>query len=150
VISLAVAAAGWVGSVHPEITPPSNFHHLRDTTVRAMFDGNRTLDHSTDSLRRTMGEALVEGRQGTISLLGDGSVWLRKFHAQSATMLLQADTWDGFSGDCVHALQSHVGSGILRGTELENTTRDYLDVVTIENAIYTSSEAGRKIELGTA
>ena len=32
-ISLAVAAAGWVGLVHPEITPPSNFHHLRDTTV---------------------------------------------------------------------------------------------------------------------
>jgi len=31
VISLAVAAAGWVGSSHPEITPPSNFHHLRDT-----------------------------------------------------------------------------------------------------------------------
>jgi len=34
VISLAVAAAGWVGSVHPEITPPSNFHHLRDTTCK--------------------------------------------------------------------------------------------------------------------
>jgi cation transport ATPase len=32
VISLAVAAADWVGLVHPEITPPSNFHHLRDTT----------------------------------------------------------------------------------------------------------------------
>ena len=31
-ISLAVAAADWVGLVHPEITPPSNFHHLRDTT----------------------------------------------------------------------------------------------------------------------
>ena len=31
-ISLAAAAAGWVGSSHPEITPPSNFHHLRDTT----------------------------------------------------------------------------------------------------------------------
>lgn len=31
-ISLAVAAAGWVGLVHPEITPHSNFHHLRDTT----------------------------------------------------------------------------------------------------------------------
>jgi putative transposase len=24
-----------VGSSHPEITPPSNFHHLRDTTVTA-------------------------------------------------------------------------------------------------------------------
>ncbi|WP_454283261.1 hypothetical protein, partial [Roseovarius sp. MBR-79] len=33
-ISLAVPAAGWVGFVHPEITPPSNFHHLRDTTAR--------------------------------------------------------------------------------------------------------------------
>jgi hypothetical protein len=33
VISLAVAAAGWVGSSHPEITPTSNFHHLRDTTM---------------------------------------------------------------------------------------------------------------------
>jgi len=32
VISLGVAAADWVGLVHPEITPPSNFHHLRDTT----------------------------------------------------------------------------------------------------------------------
>jgi hypothetical protein len=32
VISLAVAAADWVGLVHPEITPSSNFHHLRDTT----------------------------------------------------------------------------------------------------------------------
>ena len=32
-ISLAVPAADWVGLVHPEITPPSNFHHLRDTTL---------------------------------------------------------------------------------------------------------------------
>jgi len=33
VISLAVAAAGWVGSSHPEITPTSNSHHLRNTTA---------------------------------------------------------------------------------------------------------------------
>ena len=32
-ISLAVAAAGWVVASHPEITPPSNFHHFRDTTM---------------------------------------------------------------------------------------------------------------------
>ncbi|MET4104526.1 hypothetical protein ABIE58_003978, partial [Roseovarius sp. MBR-78] len=32
---LAVPAAGWVGFVHPEITPPSNFHHLRDRTAPA-------------------------------------------------------------------------------------------------------------------
>lgn len=117
--------------------------------ARALFDGNRTLDHASDNLRRTMGEALIEGTQGTISLFGDGSVWLREFHTQVEQPLLDADTWDGFGGDCVHALQSHVVSGILRGTALENTARDYLDVVEIENAIYASSEAGRKIELDT-
>ena len=117
--------------------------------VRALFDGNRTLDHAADNLRRTMGEALIEGSQGTISLLGDGSVWLRAFHAQSETALLPADTWDGFGGDCVHALQSHVVSGILKGTPLENTAGDYLNVVEIENAVYASSETGRKIKLDT-
>ncbi|WP_108816792.1 Gfo/Idh/MocA family protein [Loktanella sp. Alg231-35] len=117
--------------------------------VRALFDGNRTLDHAADNLRRTMGEALVEGTQGTISLSGDGSVWLRKFHTQTQTALLHADTWDSFGGDCVHALQSHVVSGILHGTALENTARDYLEVVEIETAVYASSEAGRKIELDT-
>jgi len=30
---VAVPAAGWVGLVHPEITSPSNFHQLRDTTL---------------------------------------------------------------------------------------------------------------------
>jgi len=35
VISLAVVAAGRVGSGHPEMTPPSHFHHVRDTTPRA-------------------------------------------------------------------------------------------------------------------
>jgi hypothetical protein len=36
VISLAVVAAGWVVASHPEITPPSNFHHFRDTTDGAL------------------------------------------------------------------------------------------------------------------
>jgi hypothetical protein len=41
VISLAVHAADWVGSSHPEITPPSNFHQLRDMTCpiyKRLFD----------------------------------------------------------------------------------------------------------------
>ncbi|MEO1294188.1 MAG: Gfo/Idh/MocA family oxidoreductase, partial [Pseudomonadota bacterium] len=32
-----------------------------DSGVRALFDGNRLLDHAADNTRRTMGEALVEG-----------------------------------------------------------------------------------------
>ena len=46
---------------------------------RALFDGNRLLDHNAENCRTTLGEALVEGTQGTIQLYGNGRVTLRKF-----------------------------------------------------------------------
>lgn len=115
--------------------------------VRALFDGNRHLDHRADNLRRTMGEALFEGTKGTLAILGDGSVRRRGFGAVQDEVLLAADTWDGFGGDCVHALQSHVISGLLGATLLENTARDYLTVINIELAIYASAASGRKVML---
>ena len=115
--------------------------------VRAMFDGNRHLDHNADNLRRTMGEALIEGTTGSIRLLGDGSVRHRIFGTGTETVLLPPDTWDGFGGDCVHALQSHVVLGHLDGAPLENEARDYLSVIAIEDAIYTSAATGRRVDL---
>ena len=115
--------------------------------IRTIFDGNRCLDHAADNLRRTMGEALVEGDNGTIRLKGDGSLWHRTFGAQAETCLLGPDDWEGFGGDCVHALQSHVVAGLLDGTPLENSARDYLQVLAVEEAVYQSAETGRKITL---
>ena len=112
--------------------------------VRALFDGNRHLDHEADNLRRTMGEAWIEGTGGTLELKGDGSVWLRAFGAQESRCILAADTWDGFGGDCVHALQSHVVAGILDDAPLENTALDYLTVEIVEAAIYASAASGLK------
>ncbi len=123
------------------------FEH--ENGVRALFDGNRLLDHDADNLRRTMGEALIEGDQGVMRLTGDGAIHLRKFHERDETALSPPDTWDGFGGDCVHALQMHVISGLLDGTPLENSARDYLAVVEIEDAIYRSAQEGRKIVLET-
>lgn len=116
--------------------------------VRALFDGNRHLDHPSDNLRRTMGEALIEGSDGTIALHGDGRVTLRKFAHLDTRELLPPDTWDGFGGDCVHALQSHVVSGILDATPLENLAPDYLAVEVIEEAIYASAQSGRRQPIG--
>ncbi|MEM7318756.1 MAG: Gfo/Idh/MocA family oxidoreductase [Pseudomonadota bacterium] len=115
--------------------------------VRALFDGHRHLDHAADNLRRTMGEALIEGTRGSLSLWGDGSVTLRGFNSRDSQVLLPPDTWDGFGGDCVHALQNHVVSGFLDGTPLENTGSDYLRVIEIEEAIYRSAKTGRKVDL---
>lgn len=116
--------------------------------ARSLFDGNRHLDHVADNLRRTMGEALVEGTEGTIALYGDGSVKLRKSGATQDQTLLGADTWDGFGGDCVHALQSHVVAGLLDGLPLENLAEDYLGVVRTEEKIYASASTGCKQWIG--
>lgn len=113
--------------------------------VRAMFDGNRLLDHAAENCRTTLGEALVEGPLGTLSLFGDGSVKLRHFGEQTEKVLLAAQKWDGFGGDCVKNLINHVVEGVLDGKPLENEARDYLRVIEIERAIYESDRLGQKI-----
>ncbi|MFK7870754.1 MAG: Gfo/Idh/MocA family protein [Roseobacter sp.] len=121
------------------------FEH--DNGLRALFDGNRLLDHAADNTRRTMGEALIEGTDGTLMLWGDGSVGLRAFCARDAHQLLPPDTWEGFGGDCVHFLQSHVVAALQTGAPLENTARDYLEVIRIKDAIYASAAAGTKVRV---
>lgn len=115
--------------------------------VRALFDGNRSLDHAADNHRRTMGEALIEGTEGVITLRSDGALWRRAFHTQHEVCIKSADTWDGFGGDCVHALQRHVVAGVLDGTPFENTATEYLEVMKIEQAVYQSAASGRKMSL---
>lgn len=113
--------------------------------VRAILDANRSLDHATDNTRRTMGEALIEGTEGTLTLFGDGSVSFRAFGSIESEEILGPDKSEGFGGDCAKALQEHVVSALQNGTELENEARDYLTVIEIEHAIYRSAEEGRKL-----
>lgn len=135
--------------VNPVIAGEDACHVLfdHDDGVRALLDANRNLDHAADNTRCTMGEALIEGTEGTLTLTGDGAVHLRNFGATDQVQLLAPSTWDGFGGDCVHALQSHVVSHILSGTELENAAPNYLRVLEIEDAIYRSATEGRKVGL---
>ena len=113
--------------------------------VRALFDGNRLLDHSADNHRRTMGEALIEGTGGTLTIMGDGSVDLRAFGTRKTKQILPPDSWEGFGGDCVKLLQEHVVSALLRGTDIANIAADYLNVIRIRDAIYRSAKSGAKI-----
>ncbi|MEL6450654.1 MAG: Gfo/Idh/MocA family oxidoreductase [Pseudomonadota bacterium] len=136
--------------LNPVIAGEDAGHVIFDhaTGVRALFDGNRHLDHVADNLRRTMGEAQIEGTEGVLSLLGDGSVHRRAFGDRTAVEVLEADRWDGFGGDCVHALQSHVIAAMEGGLTPENTAAEYLSVIAIKDAIYASAAAGRKIAVG--
>lgn len=121
------------------------FDHAGD--VRALLDGNRHLDHAAQNLRCTMGEGLVEGTKGTLTLTGDGAVHLRAHSDTQLVEILAPNTLDTFGGDCVHHLQSHVVSALLDGTPLENEAADFLDVIRIEDAIYRSAQTGQKLDV---
>lgn len=115
--------------------------------VRAVFDGNRHLDHASKNCRLTFGEALVEGTAGTLTLSGDGTVELRRFGETEMEVLLSSRDWRGFAGDCVFALQKHVVDGFLGKMEFENTAGQYLRVMEIEEAVYRSAQERRKLEV---
>jgi len=115
--------------------------------VRALFDGNRHLDHATHNTRLTLGEALIEGTTGTLSLDGDGCLRHREFGQKDQSIVLPAQQWPGFGGDCVHALQQHVINALLDNTLLENEAHEYLQVLKIEAAIYESANDEKKIRL---
>ena len=115
--------------------------------ARALFDGNRLLDHAAENTRCTMGEALVEGTKGTLTLKGNGSIHLRTFSEIKTRCVFEAKPWSGFGGDCVYALQQHVVEGLLDEKEIENPGTDYCKNLAIEAAAYRSSEEGIRVDL---
>ena len=118
-----------------------------DSGARAVFDGNRLLDHKAENHRLTLGEALIEGTDGTLTLDGDGSVRFRAFGSLDETVLLEATKYPGFAGDCVYALQKHVIDGLLGDMPIENSARDYLQNIRIVEAVYRSDQTGQRIAL---
>lgn len=115
--------------------------------LRAMFDGNRLLDHAAENHRITLGEAVFEGSEGTLTLSGDGSVHYRGFGSTETETVLAAKSYQGFGGDCVLALQNHVIDGLVHGAPLENRAVDYLRNLELEDAIYLSHERSEQVRL---
>ena len=114
---------------------------------RALFDGNRLLDHAAKDLRRTMGDCRIEGTEGEMNLDGEGVLTFRQ---AGATVWEQIGSWPercGFGGDCVQALQAHVVSAVLDSSDLENDAASYLSNMHLESALYQSAEQGAKIEV---
>ncbi|MEL6701227.1 MAG: Gfo/Idh/MocA family oxidoreductase, partial [Pseudomonadota bacterium] len=118
-----------------------------DDGRRALFDGNRHLDHAADNHRLTLGEAMIEGTNGTLTLDGQGALSRRAFGTQEAEVILSAQAYDGFAGDCVHALQRHVIDALAGRAPFENLASDYMVVRRVEAAIYEAAETGAKVEV---
>jgi predicted dehydrogenase len=114
---------------------------------RALFDGNRLIDHAAANPRLTMGEMLAEGTEGTLRLDGAGWLWLRARGAVGERDHAYHPPSQGYGGDCVFALQRHVVTHLTEGTGIENTAREYLATMRLVEACYASAQEGRWIAL---
>jgi predicted dehydrogenase len=110
--------------------------------ARAVFDGNRLVDHPADNRRLTMGELLVEGSAGVIRLDGYARLFFRPFGSNAEEPVPYS--WDnvGFAGDSVLRLQRHVVDHLRGRGPVMNRARDYLVNLRIEEAVYRSSGTG--------
>ena len=117
--------------------------------VRGVFDANRLADHAADNRRLTMGEMLLEGSMATIRLDGEGRIFVRMngSNDERAHDYTWSDT--GFAGDSVYRLQAHVLAHLAGRSSLHNSARDYLTNLRIVDAIYASSDKGRRIDVAT-
>lgn len=111
-----------------------------------VLDGNRLADHEADNLRLTMGELLVEGSDGAISLDGFARIFRR---ARGGRAVQQAYAWEnrGYAGDSVHALQAHVVAHLRDGAPVENTAGEYLKAMDVEAAVYRAHEERRWVDV---
>jgi predicted dehydrogenase len=114
---------------------------------RALFDGNRLVDHVAENRRLTMGELLAEGSAGTIRLDGYGRLFHRA-HGRNDEAEIAYEWHDrGFAGDSVLAFQRHVVDHLAGRGPVVNTAADYLRNLEIEEAVYRSSAEGRLVSL---
>ena len=114
---------------------------------RALFDGNRLVDHIADNRRLTMGELWAEGDRGVIRLDGHGRLFHRAFASNDEHEIAYEWQDQGFAGDSVLAFQRHVVDHLLDGAPIVNRSADYLRNLEIEEAVYQSSAAARLMKL---
>jgi predicted dehydrogenase len=110
-----------------------------------LFDGNRLNDHPSANPRRTLGEMWLEGAQGVLRLDGDARLWWKPHREPEAEHRYDAGPADAFGGGACRALQAHVVDHLLRKTLLENSGRDYLQNLWIEDAVYRSHKEERRV-----
>ena len=115
--------------------------------MRAIFDGNRLADHVAENPRLTMGEAMLEGSQGSLRITGSGQLEWRQHGASDWQVLAGPPEDVSFGGGCVRAFCQHAVDAWQDGRSPETDARGYLRVLAMEEAAYASAMAGTRIDL---
>jgi predicted dehydrogenase len=112
-----------------------------------LFDGNRLNDHVAADPRRTMGEMWLEGSAGVLRLDGEARLWWKPHRGAEVEHAYDRGATDTFGGGACERLQRHVVRHLLADSTLENTAREYLANLRIQEAVYLSHAEGRRVAL---
>jgi len=96
-----------------------------------------------------MGEAWLEGSAGVLRLDGEARLWWKPHQQPEAEHAYDRGPDDTFGGGACEWLQRHVVAHFVSGAPLENTARDYLANLRVQEAVYRSAAEGRRIELAS-
>jgi D-apiose dehydrogenase len=111
------------------------------------FDGNRLNDHVAENPRRTMGEMWLEGERGILRLDGQAQLYFKPHQGTEKLLSYENGSEVQFGGGACQALQQHVVSRLRAGLPPENTARDYLRNLRIQEAVYASHAQGCRIAI---
>jgi D-apiose dehydrogenase len=111
------------------------------------FDGNRLNDHVAENPRRTMGEMWLEGERGILRLDGNAQLFFKPHQGTEKLLSYERGSEVQFGGGACQALQEHVVSCLRSGLPIENTARQYLRNLLIQEAVYASHAQGCRIEI---
>ncbi len=112
-----------------------------------LFDGNRLNDHVATNPRRTMGELWLEGSCGVLRLDGDARLWWKPHQQTEIEHSYDRGPDDTFGGGACEWLQRHVVRHFTEQGPLENTARDYLVNLKVQEAVYRSAALGQRIAI---
>jgi D-apiose dehydrogenase len=114
-----------------------------------VLDANRCNDHVATNTRHTMGEMWLEGERGSLRLDGEARLWWKPHGDIETQHTYDAGSSDAidFGGGACAALQASALSAIFSRTPTENSARDYLTNICIQEAIYQSHETGHRIDM---
>lgn len=112
-----------------------------------LFDGNRLNDHVATNPRRTLGEMWLEGSAGVLRLDGDARLWWKPQYGDEKLHAYDSGSTKAFGGGACGWLQAHVVHALVTNSPIENTARDYLQNLRIQEAVYASNESGRRIPM---
>lgn len=122
-----------------------------DSGATGILDANRCNDHEAVNTRRTMGEMWLEGMRGCLRLNGDAELWWKPHGAAEVLHQYESGSDDAavFGGGACTALQASALRALRDRIEPENTARQYLANIIVQEAIYQSHVTGQRIEIGT-